>query len=153
VPDDFDVAKADKAFAARFFNDTWSYLDKPVRTDQDTEAMIHCAHASFYHWTRVAERTPLNLAIGYWQLSRVHAVASRAADAEHYAQRCMDIAVTVAGEPWIAGSAHEALARAAAVKGDRTVRDRHLAEARAVAARETDEETKKILLRDIESVP
>jgi hypothetical protein len=50
-------------------------------------------------------------------------------------------------------SAHEALARAAALKGDRRSRDAHLATARAIAATVTDEETRKVLAADIDSVP
>jgi hypothetical protein len=153
MADDFDVAKADRSFAARFFNDTWTYLDKVDRTPEETEAMLHCCHASFHHWTRVADKKPSNVAVGYWQLSRVSAVAGRAEDAERYAQSCFAIAAIVTDEPWLAGSAHEALARAASLRGDRAARDVHVKAARAVLARLTDPEEIKILQADIDSVP
>ena len=152
MADDLDLARADRAFAARFFNETWDYLDKPSRTEAETEAMLHCCHASFHHWTRVADATPTNLAIGYWQLSRVYAVAGMPSEAERYAQRCQEAARTPGAEAWVMGSAHEALARAASLRGDRAARDAHLAAARAVAA-QADKETRDILTRDIESVP
>jgi hypothetical protein len=153
MADDFDVAKADRTFAARFFNDTWDSLDKAVRTEAETEAMLHCCHASFHHWTRVADATPTNRAIGYWQLSRVYAVAGMPAEAERYARRCEESAQAPGAEAWVMGSAHEALARCASLRGDRAARDAHLAAARAVAAAQADKETRDILTRDIESVP
>jgi hypothetical protein len=153
MADDFDVAKADRSFAARFFSDTWGYLEKPSRTEEETETMLHCCHASFHHWSRVEGATPTNIAVGYWQLSRVHAVAGMPAEAERYARRCQAAAQVPGAEAWVMGSAHEALARAASLRGDRAARDEHLAAARAVAARETDKETRDILTADIESVP
>jgi hypothetical protein len=150
---DFDIAKADKAFAAQFFNDTWGFLDKAARSAEDTDAMIHCCHASFHHWTRVTGATPTNLAVGYWQLARVYAVAGFAAEAERYALRCMAAAKVPGAEGWVAGSAHEAIARAAALRGDRATRDEHLERAKAVAAGLTEKEDREILERDIATVP
>jgi hypothetical protein len=102
---------------------------------------------------RVPGVTTTNKAIGYWQLSRVYAVSRIAPEAERYAQRCLAAARSPGAETWVSGSAYEALARAASLRGDRAARDRYLAEARAIAAKETDEETRDILNRDIESVP
>ena len=150
---DLDMAKADRTFAARFFNDTWTYLDKADRTPEETEAMVHCCHASFHHWMRVVDHTPTHVAIGYWQLSRVYAVAGRVEDAERYAERCFAVARTVPEQAWLGGSAHEALARVASLRGDRAGRDQHVTAARAVMARLTDAEEKKILQADIDSVP
>lgn len=153
MPDDFDVAKADRSFAVRFFNDTWGYLDKPTRTEEETEAMLHCCHASFHHWSRVADATPTNRAVGYWQLSRAYAVAGDAAAAKSYGERCMTWADAPGAEAWVRGSAHEALARAASVAGDRSVRDEHLAAGRAAAAAIADKETREVVLKDLDSVP
>jgi hypothetical protein len=124
-----------------------------ARTPEQTEAMLHCCHASFHHWMRVADKEPTNIAVGYWQLSRVYAVAGHGEDAEHYGQRCLSVAGTVPEEAWLTGSAHEALARASAVRGDRFARDTHLAAARAVVADMADAEARSILQADIDSVP
>jgi len=37
------------------FNQTWTYLDKPERTAEDDDAMIHAAYASRYHWSQASE--------------------------------------------------------------------------------------------------
>ena len=150
---DFDVAKADRGFAAQFFNDTWGFLDKAGRSEEETEAMIQCCHASFHHWNRVADATPTNRSVGYWQLSRVYVVAGMAAEAERYALRCLEAARAPGVDQWAIASAHEAVARAAALRGDRATRDAHLAEARTVAAAVTDKEDREIVEKDIASVP
>ena len=142
---------AEKALGIDLFNETWSFLEKTSRTEGETEAMINACHASFHHWSRAADVTPTNLAIGLWQLSRVYAAAGVAERSEHYARLCFREAERA--EPWVVGSAHEALARAASLRGDSAGRDRHLAEARKVADAQDDKETRDILLRDIESVP
>jgi hypothetical protein len=74
-------------------------------------------------------------------------------EAERYALRCEEAARVPGAEAWVMGSAQEALARSASLRGDRGARDRHLAAAREVAAAQTDKETQDILMRDIESVP
>ena len=83
MPTDFDVAQADRSFAARFFNDTWGYRDKTSRTEDETDAMIHCCHASFHHWSRLADATRTNIAVGYWQLAREEHIAAVRAAAEN----------------------------------------------------------------------
>ena len=153
MPTDFDVPKTDRSFAARFFNDTWGYLDKTSRTEDETDAMIHCCHASFHHWSRLADATRTNIAVGYWQLARVYAVAGKGPEAQKYARLCLKSAGAPNAEQWVMGSAHEAMARAAAVRGDRSAREEHIAAARVVAENVKDEETRATLMGDIESVP
>src|SRR5512135_1355575 len=103
-----DGESIDRELARQFFNETWKYLDLPARTEEQADAMVHCCHASFHHWSRVKDKTPTNIAIGYWQLSRVYAAVGDASACERYAARCLEAAR--GAEPWVAGSAHEALA-------------------------------------------
>ena len=49
--------------------------------------MIHAAHASRYHWSKVG--TNANLARGEWQVSRVYTVLDRAEPALYHAHRCL----------------------------------------------------------------
>ena len=57
--------------AVRCFNETWDYLEKKARTEEDNQKMLLLAHASRYHWSLVG--TPRNEAVGDWQISRVYA--------------------------------------------------------------------------------
>jgi len=61
-----------RQFAAKFFNDTWELLARPERTPEEDDRMIHLAHASRLHWQFAGK--PENIAVGEWQVSRVHAV-------------------------------------------------------------------------------
>ena len=38
------------------YNSTWTLLEKPDRTDLETDELIHRAHASRWHWGRSASR-------------------------------------------------------------------------------------------------
>ena len=52
--------KIHKQFGIDLFNATWDLMDKPVRTIEEDDEMIHGAHASRYHWGKVG--APVNLA-------------------------------------------------------------------------------------------
>ena len=70
-----DDEKLHKQFAVDLFNATWDLLEKPARTKEEDDEMIHSAHASRYHWGKVGE--PVNLARGEWQVARVYTLLNR----------------------------------------------------------------------------
>ena len=71
------------------FNHAWSLLDLPERTPAEDFDLIHCAHASRWHWGRAGG--PQEWAIGEWQCSRTYAVLGRPEPALVHAQRCLDL--------------------------------------------------------------
>jgi hypothetical protein len=107
---------ADRAAAVALFNHAWSLLDLPERTPAEDFDLLHCAHASRWHWGRAGG--PLEWAIGEWQCSRVYAVLGRPEPALVHARRCVDLCAEHALDGYIVASAQEALARAHAVAGD-----------------------------------
>jgi hypothetical protein len=50
-----------RKMAVRCFNETWDYLEKKKRTEQDDQEMLQLAHASRHHWGLVG--TPRNKAV------------------------------------------------------------------------------------------
>ena len=106
----------ERYLAVDLYNHTWTLLED-TSTPERQDAVVHCAHASAWHWSRVG--TAQNRAIAEWQLSRVYAVLARPEPALHHAQRAHDLAQEVGDVPWLVASAYEALARAYAVAGDR----------------------------------
>ncbi len=78
-----------KKFAVDLNNLVWSLLERDNRIKKDDEMMVHAAHASCFHWSKVG--TEVNLQRGEWLISHVYAVLNRPASALHYAKRCMDI--------------------------------------------------------------
>ena len=107
-----------RALGAELFNRTYALMEKANRTpDEDTE-MLHCAHASAYHWAQVG--TAANRSRSEWQCSRVYAVLGWVEPALHHARRCLEIVQAHPDEmkDWDLPAAYEALARAHMVAGD-----------------------------------
>lgn len=136
-----------KKLSADCFNRTWELLDKKERTAEENERMISLSHASLAHWRMREDCTDRNLSIGYWQLSRMYAVLGQGNNAERYGGLCL----RVSGQepPFYLAYAHEALARAALLNERRELFDKHLAEAKALAAKVTDADEKKMLEDDL----
>ncbi len=107
---------ADRAQAVALFNHAWSLLDLPERTPAEEFDLIHCTHASRWHWGRAGG--PQEWAIGEWQCARTYAVLGRHEPATVHAQRCLDLCAEHELGGYIVASAHEALARAHMVRGD-----------------------------------
>jgi len=145
-----DQELAHKFFSASCFNHAWDFIDKASRTDDDNFEMIHLAHASIWHWMQRADCTEKNLSIGYWQLSRIYALVGDANSARAYGQRCLQISPN--DDPFLVGYAHEALARAELVANNADQLQQHKDEAKALAEKVTDEESRKMLLSDLESL-
>ncbi|MCJ8345196.1 hypothetical protein MJH12_06630, partial [bacterium] len=87
----FDSATAHKYFSAHFFNNTWNYIDKSTRTDEESEMMILNAMSSLLHWRERGDATATNLSISYWQISRCYSLAKNASEAKYYANKCFEV--------------------------------------------------------------
>jgi hypothetical protein len=145
-------AAAERQLASDLFNHVWTLLEKPGRTPDDDDELLHAAHASRYHWSRVGTR--VNLARGEWQCSRVYAVLGRAEPALHHARRCLELVREAEdATDWDEPFAHEALARAYAVAGDAHAARRELELARAGAAAIEDAEDRELVLADLATIP
>lgn len=105
-----------KSEAKRLFNETWNYLDKNSRNDEENAQMLHMAHASLWLWQSVG--TPVNLARGEWQVSRVYSVLDMPHPALLFGQRSLEICLENAIEGIDLVFAYEAVARAYALMGD-----------------------------------
>jgi hypothetical protein len=138
-----------RKMAAKLFNETWSLLDKSGRTPEEDARMIHAAHASRLHWEFVGSAE--NLAVGEWQVSRVHAVLRQADSALFHAQRTLDIAERNDLSPFHLACAHEAMARALAITQHQSAPE-HIATARKIASEIIDPEEKKILDDDLSGI-
>jgi hypothetical protein len=134
--------------AADLFNKTWELIDKSDRTPEETDRMVHGAHASRYHWEQVGDAK--NLAMGEWQISRVYSTLGRAEPALHHARRCLEIAEKHGFEGFFLASAYEGMARALAVARERASQDFY-DRARDLEARLTDPEDRAVLANDLKT--
>jgi hypothetical protein len=96
--------------AVDLFNRVWKLMEKPMRSREDDDEMIHAAHASRYHWGVVGKAE--NRARGEWQISRMYTVLGRGEPAIAHAQRCLDICNEHGLADWDLAYSYEALARA-----------------------------------------
>lgn len=147
------AADVHRTMGVDLFNFVWTLLEKNRRTRTEDDLMIHATHASRYHWTRARGATPKNDAIGEWQISRVYAVLRRAEPAVYHARRTLAICEANGLEGFPLAYAHEALARAYAVAGERLLRDRHLRLAKATGEHIEEAEDRALLAADLLTVP
>lgn len=140
-----------RQIAVDLFNQVWTLMEKPERTPQEADTMIHAAHASRYHWGLVG--APVNLARGEWQVSRVYAVLYRPEPAHYHAQRCLAICLEHGLGDFDLAYAYEALARAAAIAGEADTRDHYLSLARQAGAQIAEAEDKELFDQDIATIP
>ena len=107
-----------RRLAVDCFNKTWTLMEKQDRTREEDDEMLHCTHASAYHWHQVG--TAANRARGEWQCSRVYTVLDRPEPALDHARRCLEIVEESPAEmeEWDLPAAYEALARAHWVAGE-----------------------------------
>jgi len=113
-----------KRFPIDMLNLTWELLDKMDRTEEDDVRMVHAAHTSRFHWGEIG--TAVHAERGEWQISRVSAVLSRPQQALRHAQRCLEICQYNDIGDFDIAFAHEAMARAYAVAGEKAKRETHV---------------------------
>jgi DNA-binding transcriptional MerR regulator len=134
------------------FNKTWTLLEKDLRTSEEDDEMLHCAHASAYHWLQVG--TQANRARSEWQCSRVYAALGRAEPALAHARRCLELveAAPEQMEEFDLPAAYEALARAHVVAGDLSEARRYRELGLGETAKIADEDDRRIIETDFASL-
>jgi len=144
-----DLQKVHQYMAAECFNQCWTLIDKTDRSDEEDESMLLLAYASLSHWKQRADCKPMNLSIGYWQVSRVHALLGQYEMAKLFGEKCLKVGQESKLQPFYVGYAHEALARAAILHQDFAAARAHLAKARKELASVTDKEARGLLSTDV----
>jgi hypothetical protein len=143
--------KMHKKLGIDLFNYTWELLDKPQRTRQEDDTMIHAAHASRFHWEK-AGGTAVNLARGEWQVSRVYAVLGRAEPAHYHAQRTLEICQENQIGDFDLAFAYEALARAASIADNAVEKTKYLAMAQEATQQIADPADRDLVAHDLETI-
>ena len=141
-----------RRLAADLFNQVWTLIETPDRTPEQTDAMIHAAHASRQHWSLASGAGPENLARGEWQCSRVYSVLGRGEPALWHARRVLEICESNGIGDWDLAFAYEALARANTVAGDRKEADRYLVLARHASERIAEDDDRELLVSDLATI-
>ncbi|HNX01293.1 MAG TPA: hypothetical protein PLE74_10925 [Candidatus Cloacimonadota bacterium] len=137
-------------FATDLFNSVWSYLDKKDRTPNDDAKMIHCAHASLFHWMQIG--TKENIYTGEWQISRVYATLHMTQSALYHAERALQICLDQGFNGFNLAYAYEAMARTYMIMKDEDLKNKYLELARNEAKSIKDMEYRSMLLDDLKTI-
>ena len=129
------------------YNRTWTLMDSPG------DEMLHCAHASAYHWMQ-AGGTTANRARSEWLCSRMYAILGRSEPSLHHARRCLELVESAPEEmeDWDIAGAHEAMARAHLAAGETEEARRNYELARAETAAIANPEDAKHIAADLDSL-
>ena len=106
----------EKKLAIKLFNDCWSLIDQPSRTDAESAEMLHLAHTSRWHWGNVGG--PIEKSVGEWQCSRVNSILGNGPAALLHAQQSRELISEIAKPHFMHASSTEALAYANYVLGN-----------------------------------
>jgi hypothetical protein len=135
-----------RTLAADLFNYTWTLIEKPERTERETDLMIDSAHASRFFWESVGEA--VNHARGEWQISRAYAEAKRPEPCLYHARRCLEICEAHSIGGFDLAYAYEAIARAHLIAGEKDEATDWARRGREEAATVADPEDRAHVLKD-----
>jgi hypothetical protein len=92
----FDREKTHRYFAVECNNRAWDLIEKENRTADESQEMIHLAHASAWHWQQVG--TPLNRLRSMCLLATAYLAAHQSSAAVRYADECVALSEQLGNE-------------------------------------------------------
>lgn len=149
----FDLAGAHRYFSAACFDQAWTLMEKPDRTEEENEEMIRLSLASLWHWTQREDCTDQNLSVGCWQTSRICAILGQSRNARRYGRISLEAARKGRVPPFYVAYAFEALARAECIAGNQQKMNEYLADAHRYAESVEDDKEKQMLRDDLTAIP
>jgi hypothetical protein len=146
----FDLAEAHRYFAAYCFNCAWDLIEKTDRTAEEDRTMVVLSQASIFHWSQRPDCDDRRMSVGYWQASRVQSLIGNPAEAARLGEICLSYSHGL--PPFFQAYAHETLARAHGLMGQRETAASHLTEARAQLPLVKDQADRDRLSADLDEV-
>ncbi|WP_017379415.1 hypothetical protein [Paenisporosarcina sp. TG-14] len=139
-----------RKWAVQLFNETWDLIEKKERTSDEDSQMLEKAYASLYHWRQIGKK--LNLARGYWQVSRVHAILSQGEAAYFYGIAGFELCEAEDFGDFDLAFAYESLARAEKCRGNFESMSTWFERGQIAAENIVKEDDKKYFLSELASV-
>jgi len=144
-------------FGVQLNNGVWARLDAadvgPDSPLEERERLLYSAYASAYHWMNAG--TFANRARGEHLIARTATAVGLPDLAMQHARRCLELCEQnpVEVEDWDLAFAHEALARAVAARGDRTLARDLRAKAQALGEAIAGDGDRAAFLEELEKGP
>ena len=132
-------------------NHAWTLAEKPDPTPAEEEEMLHAAHASALHWSRVGGES--NRARADMLLGQVHALLGHGALALRYARRSHEYILAHASPGWEIAFSHAVLANAAHAAHEVSLYEAEYSLAKRLGADITDAGEKEIFGRTFARLP
>jgi hypothetical protein len=135
-----DLARAHRWFAVECNNRAWELVEQVGRSAEETQEMLHLAHAALWHWREVG--TALNRLRAECLLASAYTAAGDAAPAVRHAERCLSLLVenAVQETPFDRAAALACAAAAHALAGNVAQAERLRTLAQAAAAKLADDD-------------
>lgn len=113
----FDKKAADRWFAVEFNNQAWDLVEKTERSEEETDRMLHVAHAAWVHWQSAGNS--LNQQRAECLLATAYLAAGNADAAVRFGRSCVKLASSQDCEPtsFDLACAHGCLARGLLIAG------------------------------------
>jgi hypothetical protein len=146
-----EIARSHRWHAIECNNLAWALADQPSRSNQETEEMLHAAHASAFHWSKVGEE--INQVRAKMLLGHVHARLGDGVFALCYARESSDYLLAHNPPDWEKAFAHAILAHAAFAAGDKTLHQQQYLKAEDLGQKIADKEDKEIFLMTFKGIP
>lgn len=143
-PSPEDIARWQRWFAIESNNEAWRLAEQATRTPEESERMVHLAHAAALHWAAVGDDDTRARAWGL--LAQAHALAGNGALARHYAVLNHDYVKGRAAADWEIAFAEIIMANAMHAAGRADDHRAYYEKARVSGEKIADEEDKEIFL-------
>jgi len=146
-----EIEKWDRWFAIESNNIAWTLAEDPARTPAQRQEMLHAAHASAFHWSRIGSE--LNKARADMLLGLVHALLGNGPLAMTHARRSFEYISSHESPDWEFALAHAVLANAAHAAGETALYVKQYALARRSGDAIADSGDKEIFERIFVQLP
>ena len=146
----YSLEEAQTKFAKMTKSRVWELLEKPDRSSQENDEMVHAAHASLYHWMHTG--TGVHRQRGAWMIARVQTVLGNGDEAVRYALRCLELTEKHADEmqDFDVAFAYEGVGRAYALAGKKKKAEEYIKLAEEVGGKIENGQDRKIFEDDFQ---
>lgn len=117
-----------KKMAIETNNGIWPVLDKESPSMDELEEVLHMAHTSLYHWSKIGK--PINIARAQYMIARVTSAMGMAEPSLYHAKRCLEITKETGIGDFDLAFAYEVMSRAYALMKDRESFDKYMQKAK-----------------------